>query len=169
MKKPHSVKYTRKDQWLELLIEPIAFKDIVCTFGKNQLMFIDQLHLFQKTENKVGDYDYNEDFFMGIDITLDQFQEFLNIIGNHIIYYMVFEIEDGTCFKIEDSMVTISVKHSNEKKLTEALTFFTSAQETASYQKVMKNQGRYIYFKKTQNVQILTNNELWNKFEACVN
>ncbi len=170
MKTPYSAKFTKKEQQLELKLEPFSFESIVNLFGKNQLMLIDQLFLFQDDEDKIGDYDYNEDFFEGLDITLEMFQTFLNSIGKHEIFSMVFEIEDGTCFKIDEGVLTICVDYSQEKNLRTITDLLTSADGISSnFQKAVENQGRYVYFNKTPEVQIISDNDLWYKFESCVN
>lgn len=170
METPYSVKYTKKAQQIELSLEPFSFESIVNLFGKKQFMFIDQLFLFQNEEDKIGEYDYNEEFFYGLDLTLEMFLNFLNSIGNHDIYNMVFEIEDGTCFTIEEGILTISVEGTDEKNLKTMTDLLTSADGLSSnYQKAFENQGRYVYFKKTPEIQVISNNELWNKFETCVN
>lgn len=57
-------KYSRKVKYLELSLEPYSLESIVHLFGKEQLIFIEQLFLFQHEEDKIGDYDFNEDFFL---------------------------------------------------------------------------------------------------------
>jgi len=170
MKAPYSVKYTKKEQQLELSLEPFSFKSIVNLFGKKQLMFIDQLFLFQNDEDKIGAYDYNEEFFYGLDLTMDMFLTFLNSIGKYKIFNLVFEIEDGTCFTIEEGILTISVDSADEKNLRTITDLLTSADGLSSnYQKAFENQGRYVYFKKSPEVQVISNSDLWNKFETCIN
>ncbi len=170
METPYCVKFTKKELQLELTLEPFSFESIVNLFGRNQLMFIDQLFLFQNEEDKIGDYDFNEDFFEGLDITLEMFQTFLDSIGKHEIFSMVFEIEDGTCFTINEGVLTVSVDSSEEKNLGTLTDLLTSADGISSnFQKALENQGRYVYFNKTSEVQIISNNDLWYKFEMCTN
>ncbi|NJO88042.1 MAG: hypothetical protein HC831_03060 [Chloroflexia bacterium] len=170
METPYSVKFTKKEQLLELTLEPFSFESIVNLFGRNQLIFIDQLFLFQHDEDKIGDYDYNEDFFKGLDITLEMFHTFLDSIGEYEIFSMAFEIEDGTCFTIDEGTLTIMTNSLQERNLRTITDLLTSADGISSnYQKAIENQGRYVYFKKTPDVQIISNNDLWYKFEMCAN
>ncbi len=167
---PYSVKYSKKENQIELSLEPFSFESIVNLFGKKQLMFIDQLFLFQNEEDKIGAYDYNEEFFYGLDLTLEIFLNFLNSIGKYKIFNLVFEIENGTCFTIEKGVLTISVDSEDEKNLQAITDLLTSADGLSSnYQKALENQGRYVYFKKTREVQVISNRDLWNKFETCIN
>ena len=153
-----------------LSLEPFSFESIVNLFGKKQLIFIDQLFLFQNKKEKVGDYNYDEEFFSGIDFTLEMFLNVLNSIGKYEIFNMVFEIEDGTNFKLEEGILTVSVDSSNEISLRTITDLLTSADGISSnYQRAIDNQGRYVYFRKTSEVQVISNNALWNKFETCIN
>ena len=170
MKIPFSVKYTKKEQKIELSLEPYSLDSIANLFGKKQLMLIDQLFLFQNKQDKISDYDYNEEFFYGLDLTLEMFLNFLDSIGEHKIYNMVFEIEDGTHFIINGDVLTISVDNANEKSLRNMTDLLTSTNGlSCNYQKALENQGRYVYFKKTPEMQLISNNDLWNKFKNSVN
>ncbi len=170
METPYSMKFTKKEQQIELTLAPFSFESIANLFGRNQLMFIDQLFLFQHEEDKIGNYDYNEDFFEGLDITLEMFQTFLDSIGKHKIFSLVFEIEDGSYFKIEDGILTVGADCSQEKNLKTLTDLLTSADGFSSnFQKAFENQGRYVYFNKTPEVQIISNNDLWYKFNMCIN
>ena len=170
MEIPYSVKYTKKEQQIELSLEPFSFESIVNLFGKKQLMFIDQLFLFQNEEDKIGAYDYNEEFFYGLDLTLEMFLNFLNSVGKYQIFNLTFEIQNGTCFTIKEGVLTISVDSDDEKNLRAITDLLTSADGLSSnYQKALENQGRYVYFKKTREAQVISNNELWTKFETCTN
>jgi len=167
MEKAYSVKYTKKEKRSELLIDSITFNDNISFFGKEQQMEIEQLHLFQFT--KKGSDDYNEDFFSGRYLTMEMFQRFLQTLTDYEIYSMAFEIENGIYFKIEDGAVAMSVNSANEKLIYKVLSMFASKNKRIDYDKFLANQGKYIYFKNTPDVQIISNDELWNKFETSVN
>jgi hypothetical protein len=169
MEKPYSVKYLKKEKSLELVIEPFVFDDIVDLFGKKQLMTIETFCLFQNEEDLSSDYDFNEDSFSDMDITLEFFSVFLKSIGKYEIHCFVFEIEDGTQFSIEEERVKILIKQEEQKTFEKLFSLFSSSDDIISLQKLLNNQGRYIYFNKTPETLLISNNELWNKFACSVN
>jgi len=165
----NSVKYQKRGVWHEFSSSPWSFEDIMKVYGKEQVMLIDQLHIFQPAKKEKLEFEYNEDFFTGFDLSLDMFATFLGTIDKYTIYSMVFEIETGVRFKIEEDCMTVAIKKDNQPLLLKTLSLFLSEDEKSDYQRMIKNQGRFVYFKNTESKRIVSKIELWKKFEACVN
>jgi hypothetical protein len=166
MKEEYLVKYTKKENRGRLLIESLTFDDIVEFFGNDQQMKIEKLYLFQALADN---FCYNEDFFSGRYLTLEMFQRFLQSLDNYEILCLAFEIDNGIYFKIEENQVTILVKSTNEELINQLLSTYSTKTRSTDYLKLITTSKKYVYYKKTPEVQIISNNKLWNNFDRSVN
>lgn len=169
MTTPFSIKYLKKESSFELQLEPFSLHDVLSTFDVNQYVRVDLLHLFQSPEAKIGDFDYNEDFLAGMELTLETLLSFLDSIGEYEIFNMAFEIEDGTYFNIEEGILKIIVANDEEHKILDLISAENSHFDSDTYNKLKQNEGRFVYLNKTTKYNVISNNELWNKFEIAVN
>lgn len=169
MTTPFSIKYLKKESSFELQLEPFSLYEVLSTFGLNQYVRVDLLNLFQSPETKIGDFDYNEDFLAGMELTLETFLSFLESIGEYEIFSMAFEIEDGTYFYIEEGILKISIAQDEEHKVFNLISNENNCFDSDTYNQLIQNEGRFVYLNKTPKYKIISNNELWNKFEFNVN
>ena len=158
-----------KNNWLELSVGNLAFDEIVRIFGKDQQMIIDKLYLFEYNKKGIGDNEYNEDFFYGVYLTLEMFLRFLQSINHYEILGLVFELEDGTLFHIDDGMATISIHQKDEEYLLKALSQLKSEYFAPFYQNTFEKSISHRFIKKTSEIQLIENREFFDQFELCSN